>query len=148
VPHFRSNFVLIRGGFPITELREMFTIILCLTLAGSAGCNNQAGPQRVALHGKVTLNGTPVNSGSISLLPEAGNDAPTANTNIQQGAYRFDNSNGPMPGPYQVLVLPAQNDAGTSKAANFKSAPPPRREWKSKVEVPAASGFEHNIDLK
>jgi hypothetical protein len=100
-----------------------------------------------------------VQSGSISLLPEAGNEAPSANAMIQQGDYSFNKENGPLAGAYRVLIMSAAGgnsapvEATDAKAVGKipgpKSAPPPptKREWNLKVEVPEASDFEHNIEL-
>jgi hypothetical protein len=112
------------------------------------GCAEADAVRRVGMYGKVTLNGVPLNDGSISLLPAADN-APSANAMIKQGVYRFDRAHGPVAGTYRVLVMQTTGDATVDKVAGFRSGPPPpKREWESKVEVRAGSEFEHNIELE
>ncbi len=43
-------------------------------------------------------------SGRISLIPAEGTEAPAARASIRNGAFQFDESNGPMPGKYLALV--------------------------------------------
>jgi hypothetical protein len=125
-----------------------FGIALVL-LVPLTGCAEADAMRRVGMYGQVTLNGAPLNDGSISLLPAADNKAPTANAMIKQGVYLFDRANGPVAGAYRVLVMQTTGDATVDKMAGFRSGPPPpKREWESKVEVPVGSEFEHNIELK
>lgn len=132
-------------AFALVELR-----VGIVALAGvCAGCGNANEVQRVPMRGKVSLNGVPLNGGSVSLLPDAGNDAPAANVTIERGEYRFDRASGPAAGAYRVLVMHSAGDAAKGKMESFNAGPPPRkREWQSKVQVPAASSFEHDIELK
>ena len=135
-------------GFARVNL-PMFAVIASLIISACAGCGESDGATRVAMFGKVSLNGAPVTAGSISLLPADGNDGPTANTTIQDGIYRFSSNNGPIAGAYQILVMHSGNDAPQSKAESFKTpASSQRREWKLSIEVPAGATFEHDIELK
>src|SRR5687768_6062486 len=117
-------------------------------LAVCAGCGESTGPTRVPMSGKVTLNGIPIASGSVSLLPEEGNEAPTANATIQQGEYRFDSANGPTAGAYRVLVSYSTAAPVNSKTAAFASKPAKNGEFNSQVDVPSAREFQHDIEIK
>jgi hypothetical protein len=65
----------------------------------SSGCG---GPSTAALHGKVTLDGVPVTSGSIAFFPEgAGTKAAAA---IVDGNYTIEAEDGLQPGKYRVEV--------------------------------------------
>lgn len=112
-----------------------------------AGCGESAGPRRVALFGKVTLDGAPMGSGSISLLPRPNNDAPAAHATIQRGEYRFDRVNGPAAGEYEILIMHGASGGASSKAESFQSRGPQRQEWELAVNIPAAGEFEHDISL-
>ncbi len=56
------------------------------------------------ISGTVTIDGTPIESGSISFLPERGTDGPAATTTISSGKYQFTNANGPYTGGHQVMI--------------------------------------------
>jgi hypothetical protein len=103
--------------------------------------------QRVAVYGKVTLDGAPLTSGSISLVPAPSTEGPVANGLISQGTYRFDRSDGPVAGDYQVLVVQAAGESAEGKAESFGKPAPRRREWQLQVKIPAAQDFEHSIVL-
>jgi hypothetical protein len=112
-----------------------------------AGCGRSDDVQRVAMHGNVLLDGSPLEAGSISLLPAAGHDGPTANARIEKGGYRFDRATGPTAGTYRVLVMHSASNVPSGKVQSFGS-PSSRREWELKAVVPDAREFEHNIELK
>jgi hypothetical protein len=99
------------------------------------------------MYGKVTLDGAPVTSGSISLLPARNTEGPAANGSINQGEYRFDLSNCPVAGDYQVLVMQAEQESPRGKAESINKPGPRRREWQLKMQIPSAKAFEHDIVL-
>lgn len=140
-----------RRGFARVNVQLLFIAIAGLMISACAGCGESDGTARVAMFGKIAFKGTPVTAGSVSLLPAEGNDAPTANVTIQQGAYRFDKTNGPAAGKYRMLVIysTAEAAAGSSKVASFQSKQSGKNgEFESRVEVPAGKEFEHNIEIK
>jgi hypothetical protein len=142
----QEHFMLVFRGAWVARGRQC-AVICGLALLLCAGCGGDGGVRRVAVFGKVTLNGTPVTTGSVSLLPEG--DGPPANVTIDQGVYRFDRSNGPAAGPHQILVNYSVAEPVSSKVAAFQSPKPPKQgEFASQVEVPAGKEFEHNIEMK
>jgi hypothetical protein len=69
-------------------------------LFASAGCGSSTPNERV--YGKVTLDGTPVAKGTISLAPlESG---PSAAGEIVDGQYSIGPAKGPLPGQYKVSI--------------------------------------------
>lgn len=70
-----------------------------------AGCSNQnyEGAQRFAVSGKVTVDGTPVDVGTISFLP-AGNEQRVAGGPIADGVFAVKEDIGPNAGPYMVEI--------------------------------------------
>ena len=116
-------------------------LLALLVLQG--GCGNPAELNRLPVFGTIT--GFPGTTGSISFIPAPGNKGPGAVASIQNGKYQFDATNGPTPGPHEVLIsltLGKHLPAGSSAAYNPKSTAPLRL----KANVPAQSPFR--LDFK
>lgn len=80
-----------------------FRRILCagLTLLVVAGCG---GPKRGAVNGKATLDGQPVEDGTISFVSTASPPGPSAWGKIAAGSYSIPAGEGPGVGPVKVEV--------------------------------------------
>ena len=77
---------------------------LLLVVAGGCGDGSgYDGPPRLALKGKVTFNGEAVDGGSISFIPESG-DQRVAGGPIIKGEYVVPESQGANAGQYRVEV--------------------------------------------
>ncbi|MEX0793841.1 MAG: hypothetical protein WD045_11945 [Pirellulaceae bacterium] len=69
------------------------------------GCGGgQSGPPRGEVSGKVTLDGTPVEEGSITFLPSEGTSGPSAGAPITNGNYAIARQKGPVEGKYRVEI--------------------------------------------
>ncbi|QDV39147.1 carboxypeptidase-like regulatory domain-containing protein [Tautonia plasticadhaerens] len=66
------------------------------------GCDGGGDPGRLAVSGRVTLDGQPLDDAAITLLPLA--DGPTVGGKIEEGEFRIAHADGPTPGPYLVEV--------------------------------------------
>ena len=84
--------ILLRGGF----------LSFALLAASLAGCSSQEGPARVAVSGRVTLDGQPLASGQIRFLPQG--EGPAAAAIIHNGVYELPESAGPVPGAQRVEI--------------------------------------------
>ncbi|WP_442505753.1 hypothetical protein SH528x_004559 [Novipirellula sp. SH528] len=82
-----------------TPLRVLATAIILIT-----GCGQATSPLRKAVSGQIAVDGNPAPNGSISFLPARGTSGPAATSLIADGQYRFDKSNGPYTGAYQVVI--------------------------------------------
>jgi hypothetical protein len=83
-------------------------VLVCLALAvmgGVAGCG-EAGPPRLPLSGSITLDGTPLPSGSITFAPLDGPTAATAE--VRDGRFTTGRQAGATPGRYQVEIVAVQ----------------------------------------
>ncbi len=119
-------------------------------LSLQAGCGG--GDERQPVFGKII--GAEGQNGSLSLVPTEGNAGPSAIALIVDGAYKFDASNGPAPGPHAAHIL---LEKGTSPAAapdNPKVGIAPTsgenalgKQYSATVTVPAAAPFEMDINL-
>src|SRR6516164_4580945 len=77
-------------------------IVLGIYLAGCGGGKSD----RFAVEGKITLDGQPVETGTIMLIPveDAQGKAVKVYTEIKGGHYAFDSNNGPGSGIYKVVI--------------------------------------------
>jgi hypothetical protein len=69
--------------------------------AGVLGCGS-SGPQRASVAGEVTLNGSPIEQGTITFVPASGNAGPTAGGAIIDGKYNVPKAVGPLVGRQRV----------------------------------------------
>ena len=73
----------------------------CLLLVMAAGCGR--GDGRATVKGNVWLDGAPLESGSIALVPSPGSSGVAAGGVIKNGTYSITKK-GPLPGEYQVQI--------------------------------------------
>lgn len=80
------------------------SLLLSLWLAGACGCSDGR-PDRVAVSGKVLIDGTPVTRGSIKFVPEHGR--PSFGSIGADGSFTltcYDGADGALPGRHRVQV--------------------------------------------
>jgi hypothetical protein len=127
------------------------------------GCGSSDGLDRVPIHGQIQ--GAVGRNGSITLIPDAGSDAPVATAPILDGAYRFDKTNGPVPGEYEAIIAlkgsaeseptdvstPGQDDKTVEytrrRGRTFASFDVQVDEKRVKLSVSEKEPLEINIDL-
>jgi hypothetical protein len=116
-----------------------------------AGCGS--GENRKAVFGNIL--GAEGQNGSLSLVPAEGNAGPSAITEIKNGAYQFDSSNGPAPGPHAAHILLEKESKPAEAPDNPKVALPQQpagesplgRQFTSQVTVPEQAPFQVDIPL-
>ena len=81
---------------PHSTLCFRFLLAICCAVGG---CSSSL-TGRQAVFG--TIDGAEGRSGLVSFIPE--NDGPATRVKFSDGTYKFDESNGPMPGEYRVVV--------------------------------------------
>jgi len=119
-----------------------------------AGCGAGDGKPRVALEGRVTLNGKELPNGLVSLIP-TDTAGETAVAVIENGKYVIDREAGPTPGKYKVLVESKQptgrkvRDADNPKAKvdEVQEAVPAHYNDQSTLEIEIAPGSGQTFDL-
>ena len=82
---------------------SLFTLAFCLLLLG--GCND-GNPQRVAVEGKVLVDGEPLTRGSIMFVPEGGR--PSSSRIASDGSFVlgcFHDNDGALLGVHKVAVI-------------------------------------------
>jgi len=82
----------------LARLGMILPILLCLSGCGSSG------PPRGSVQGKVTLDGQPVEQGTITFLPTGGTTGPSAGGVITGGQYSIEEDKGPVAGKSRVEI--------------------------------------------
>ncbi len=76
------------------------TILILLAV----GCSRGDGFNRVAIEGRATINGEPIQSASFTLVPPLESKSPSVYGVVSNGQYRLDRKNGPVPGPHRLEI--------------------------------------------
>jgi hypothetical protein len=115
--------------------RMVMAASLCVAW-GVMGCGGAGDTlDRQPVTGTVTLDGAPLETGTIRFLPESAEAATETSTVIDAGAYAFDKATGPVPGTYKVSISSVKGDAFEVPQGKMPGEvhPPP-----TKDKVPAA----------
>lgn len=134
-------------------------IVFAWSLVGLAVCLG-CGPKtdRLPISGKVTLDGVPLDSGSIRFNSQPGEKLQSAGAMISAGSFVIPAEKGLLPGVYIVQISSPDNDAppimigGENGSPRFPVAPeripPEYSEGSDKtVELTRDGGGEFNFDL-
>lgn len=84
-----------------------FGFLAGLALLGLVGCGGGGGDSlpRQPVEGVVTLDGAPVEKGTIQFMPTPGApNATLASAMIENGKYSIPRDRGPVPGGYRVII--------------------------------------------
>jgi len=122
----------------------MLTIVLLL-----AGCSSNG---RVAVSGTVSLDGKPLESGTISFRPASGKSGSSSGGQIRQGRFQLAAQQGLVPGKYLVTVRAFQSTGRTIKDGQSGQIVPEQAEVKyseaGKLEVTVSTGEENHFDFR
>src|SRR5688572_116279 len=91
---------------PSALLRLSPLFSLCLAVVLLPGCGGSDGPERYAVSGSVTLDGQPLDSGSILFGPE-GDGGNGGGATITNGEYSIPADSGLVAGKYRVRITSA-----------------------------------------
>ncbi len=103
--HFRLRASAEFRGISPGLLMMMLMILLMMAVAGCGGAD---GPVRYPVSGKVTLDGTPLSSGVIRLVP-VDQESPGAFAQIRDGEFQFTEEAGPVEATYRVEIEAAEH---------------------------------------
>jgi len=81
-------------------MRFFIWVVLLALVSGGFGCAKEKG---VALEGKVTYGGEPIDVGTITFIPNSSNEIKRGSL-IENGNYKVDAKTGPGPGPHRVEI--------------------------------------------
>jgi len=110
-------------------------LLICL-LAFLAGCGSRTA---ASVHGKVTLDGAPLDEATISFVPTVGGQRQSAWTTIKNGEYAIAEKDGLGTGPFRVEIR-ALRPTGEKPNPNEPTMVP------SKEIIPAK--YNSNSELK
>ncbi|QDS87063.1 hypothetical protein EC9_12390 [Rosistilla ulvae] len=80
------------------------SLLVSATVTILPGCGSQGGIQRASVEGNVTVDGEPVDVGSITFVPTGETKGPATGGKIVDGEYAIESSGGPVPGEYLVQI--------------------------------------------
>jgi hypothetical protein len=81
------------------KLRAIFCAWAAAVCLGLGGC----GQSRQSVHGSVTIDGTPMDLGMITFVPEDTSQT-SVGGKISDGKFSLDATRGPLPGKYRVEI--------------------------------------------
>jgi hypothetical protein len=128
-----------------------------LFLSAFAGCTDSDDPLRGEVRGEVTLDGQPIDDGSISFEPIEDNVGPTSGGSIEAGHYRVRQSNGPAIGTNRVEInvprktgrqIPHPANPGATIDEIVEAAPPKYNERSEQVVdvKPGKNTFDFHME--
>jgi len=123
------------------------------------GCSGGSKPETVQVKGKVTYNGSPVESGRITFQPSGGTDTRPASGSIEPGGLyqlsSFETGDGAKPGDYTVVVesftggpSPEEPDAKVTWLVPEKYSKPNQSGLTANVPADAKSPLVIDFDLE
>ena len=136
-------------------MRRSLAVAVALGLI-AVGCGGSEGDKlpREPVSGKVKIDGQPLQDGAISFLPTDG-EGPAASSKIQKGDYAIQRANGPVPGPYRVLIYSPQPtgkkiDEEEERLPNdvYAETIPGRYNAKSQLKVDIKAGGDNSFDFE
>jgi len=78
-----------------------FLLLTCLT--GISGCGSSDG--RLAISGRVTVDGEPLDGAAINFQPAPGTSGHSSGGPVKAGVFRVSSEKGLMPGTYRVTII-------------------------------------------
>lgn len=133
----------------------LMLIVLILLIGLNQGCGSNPLGRR-AVSGQVTLNGVPIESGSIDFQPLQGGGVGSGAV-ITDGSYTIDEEQGLPTGKYKVTVFASDPNAqllppGAMPGDELPPSPPPKQvvppDWNETIEVKAEGPVELNFEIK
>jgi hypothetical protein len=115
-------------------------VLLAMAWMLVAGCDSTS--TRRSISGTVSVDGKPVEKGSIMFLPDAGHRGPSASSSILGGEYQFSTDNGPTAGSHRVVIgvgLSSPNSNAGAPAAQESTEPTAPASSTSAKQGPAES---------
>jgi hypothetical protein len=76
-----------------------------------SGCGTKDELNRQAFSGTVTIDGKPLQEGTIRYTPDGSGAGTDVSTEISSGKYSFSKYDGPVPGAYKVAINSIENTA-------------------------------------
>lgn len=94
--------------------------VLQVALLALVGCGNP----RASVEGTVSLDGVPIDFGTIAFVPLETTQSPSAGGMILRGVYRIDAERGPLPGTFRVEISGQKKTGEKKRARDIPDFPP------------------------
>ncbi len=134
------------------------SILAACALLGLAGCGGSSDElPREEVSGEVTLDGQPLDSGSISFMPGSPEIATQGGSTIADGSYSIPEDLGLVPGAYTVRITsnlgdttPAEDETGMPgmPPPPPKEALPPQYNIQSTLKAEVKTGGPNTFDYE
>lgn len=136
------------------------TVLSCVVLAALFvfGCGTAKDPLgRMPISGTVTLDGVPLDKGSIRFEPQTAQAGTPSGAMIDKGRYAIPRDQGLAPGVYRVILTAAEASTENRTADEIMNNPGPRKELippsynrqsKITVEVKAQGANQFDFPIK
>ena len=123
-------------------MKSTMTTLAMLVAISAVGCGQDSQIDRKPVFGKIV--GADGRGGIVTFTPTDGTIGPAATRDFENGAYRFSEEDGPVPGKYIAAIQFEMSDssAATNRAMRRRPYEP---EKTTAVSVPADGPYE--IDL-
>ena len=93
-----------------------FLLLVVLACPGMLGCGAlEGGPQRAAVSGRITVDGRPLENGSVQFIPTQGTSGPVAGAGVTDGEYSLSKAQGPVVGTNRVQISGTRKTGRTSR---------------------------------
>jgi hypothetical protein len=103
----------------------MMSVLAMIPLGLLAGCGGNGDElPREAISGTVTFKGEPLKAGTIQFLPSSAREVTAGGAVIVDGKYSIRQTEGLVPGRYQVLISGAQAAPAAARSGLPGDAPP------------------------
>ncbi|APZ92221.1 hypothetical protein [Fuerstiella marisgermanici] len=90
---------------PLKRPATSSRLLVLILSAAVVGCgSNSKGPRRVAANGIVSLDGQPLENGTIRFIPTGGTEGPKVSVAIINGFFQFPQEVGPVVGHHRVEI--------------------------------------------
>lgn len=90
---------------PRVRIAQLKSGLLCVGLIAIVGCGNSVdGPLRASVNGTVTLDGKPLEAGTIRFVPLAETGGPKTSASIVNGRFDLPGDVGPVVGQHRVEI--------------------------------------------
>jgi hypothetical protein len=86
--------------------QKTWLVVSAICLLALIGCSRSSGRQ--GIEGVVTLDGKPLETGSITFVPQPGTKGPTAGGTISQGRFAVSPAGGTFAGTFRVEITAAR----------------------------------------
>jgi len=131
---------------------RMFAVLIVCWAVAASGCGSARKPGQ-EVRGTVLLDGKPLESGSVVLVPIQGTRGPKCYALVKDGEFHIPAAEGPFPGVYRVEVYSAAQlqvpleGVEENPAAAGPSPPPVAAQFNKESRLTVEVADEHPVEL-